>query len=101
MDLLTRRGAKIGTSGANTGVIGANTLGAGLSYIVSTISPLPSVLITQVMDPIVNDWPGSGKIMELGKLTIWLAMESARTPPTWHATINEIWLAVYREVYPR
>ena len=26
--------------------------------------------------------------MELGKRTIWLAMESARTAPTWHAIVD-------------
>ena len=36
---------------------------------------------------------------------IWFAGGSARTPlkgtPTWRATIDEIWLAVYLEVCPR
>ena len=90
MDLLTWGGTRIGASGASTSVISADTLRAGLSYIASMISPLPSVLTIQVIDPIVNDWPGSGKIMDLGNLTIWLAMESARTPPTWCATIDKI-----------
>jgi hypothetical protein len=51
--------------------------------------------MTQVMDPTVKIWPGSGKAMELGKRTIWLAMDSARTPSTWGATVDEIRLAVY------
>ena len=39
--------------------------------------------------------------MELGKVTIWFAMDSARAPPTWRATVDEIWSAVYRGVCPR
>ena len=65
------------------------------------ISPLLSVPMIQVMDPTVKIYLGIGKAMELGKVTIWLAMESACTPPTWRATIDKIWLTVYRGVYPR
>jgi hypothetical protein len=36
--------------------------------------------------------------MELGKWTIWLAKDSARTPPTYCTTVDEIHLAVYRGV---
>jgi hypothetical protein len=50
---------------------------------------------------VVTTWPGSGRIMKLGKRTIWFAMDSARTPPTWCATVDKIWSAVYRGVYPR
>ena len=82
-------------------MIGAKSFRIGLSYMVSTISPLPSALMIQVIDPIMNDWPGSGNIIELKILTIWLAMESACTPPTWRATVDEIWSAVYLGVYPR
>jgi hypothetical protein len=91
MDLLTQwRGAGIGDVVANVGAIGV-----GWSCAASTISPLPSGPMTQVMDPTVKIWPGSGKAMELGKRTIWLAMDSARTPSTWGATVDEIRLAVY------
>jgi hypothetical protein len=34
-------------------------------------------------------------------MTIWLAMRSARTPPTRCITVDEIWSAVYRGVCPR
>ena len=65
------------------------------------ISLLPSGPMTQVMDPTVKIWHGLGKAMELEKVTIWYAMNSARTPPTWSATVDEIWSAVYRGVYPQ
>jgi hypothetical protein len=32
---------------------------------------------------------------------IKFAMGSARTPPTWHATIDKMWSAVHRGVYPQ
>jgi hypothetical protein len=54
--------------------------------------------MTQVMDLTVKIWPGLGKAMELEKWTIWLAKDSARTPPTYCATIDEICSAVYRGV---
>ena len=54
------------------------------------ISPLLSVPMIQVMDPTVKIYLGIGKAMELGKVTIWLAMESAHTPPTWRTTVDEI-----------
>jgi hypothetical protein len=47
------------------------------------ISPLPLGLMTQVMDPIVKIWPGSGWVIELEKVTIWFAMDFARRHPTW------------------
>ena len=59
------------------------------------ISPLSYGPVIQVMDLTVKIWLGSGRAMELGKVTIWFAMNSARTTPTWCATIDEIWLAVY------
>ena len=54
------------------------------------IYPLPSGPMVQVMDLTVKICPGLGKAMELKKVTIWLAMESAHTSPTWRATIDEI-----------
>jgi hypothetical protein len=66
----------------------------------STTSAGPSTPVVQVNVPIVNVRP-TGRTMEAGKLTIWLAMEFARTPPTWRTTIDEMWSAVYRGVCPR
>jgi hypothetical protein len=40
----------------------------------------PSTLVVQVNVPIMKVWP-AGRTMEAGKMTIWLAMGSARTPP--------------------
>jgi hypothetical protein len=55
--------------------------------------------VVQVNVPMVNVRP-IGRTMEAGKLTVWLAMESACTPPTWRATVDRIWLVVYRGVCP-
>jgi hypothetical protein len=65
-------------------------VGAGGACTASTTSAGPSTPVV----PIVNVRP-AGRTMEAGKLTIWLAMESARTPPTWCATVDEMWSAVY------
>jgi hypothetical protein len=54
-----------------------------------------SASVVQVNVLIVNISP-AGRTMEAGKLTIWIAIESARTPPTWRSTIDEIWSAVHR-----
>jgi hypothetical protein len=56
--------------------------------------------VVQVNVPIMNVRPAE-RTMEAGKLTSWLAMESARTPPTWRATVDEMWSAVYRGVCTR
>ena len=42
-----------------------------------------------------------GVAMDLGMMTILFFWEAIRTPPTWRATIDEIWLAVYLGVCPR
>jgi hypothetical protein len=55
--------------------------------------------VVQVNVLIMNVKP-AGRVMEAVKLTIWLTMESARTPPTYHATIDEMWSAVYRGGIP-
>jgi hypothetical protein len=57
-------------------------------------------LAPMIMDPTMKDWPGSRRAMELGKWTIWFAMDSACTPPTWQATVDEIRLAIYQGVCP-
>jgi hypothetical protein len=45
--------------------------------------------VVQVNVPVVNISPAR-RTMEAGKLTIWFTIESARTPPTWRATVNEM-----------
>jgi hypothetical protein len=56
--------------------------------------------VVQMNVPIVNVNPIE-RIMEAVKLTIWLAIESARTPLTWHAIVEEMRSVVYRRVCPR
>jgi hypothetical protein len=56
--------------------------------------------VVQVIWPTVNERP-SATAAESGMMTILLAWEAVRTPPTWRATIDEIWSAVYREVCTR
>jgi hypothetical protein len=48
----------------------------------------------------VNERP-SAIAIESGMMTILLAWEAVRTPPTWCATIDETWSVVYRGVCPR
>jgi hypothetical protein len=43
----------------------------------------------------------SAMAVKSGMMTIWLAWEAVRIPPTWYATIDEIWSAVYLGVCPR
>jgi hypothetical protein len=70
-------------------VIDVNSVGAGGACTVSTASAGPSASVVQVNVPIVNVSP-TERTMEAGKLTIWFAIESARTPPTWRATVDEM-----------
>jgi hypothetical protein len=56
--------------------------------------------VVQVNVPIVNVRPAE-RSMEVGKLTIWLAMQSAHTTPTYSATVDDMWSAVYQGVCPR
>jgi hypothetical protein len=56
--------------------------------------------VVQVIWPMVNERPFA-MAMVSGMMTILLAWEAVRTPPTWRVTIDEIWLAVYRGVCPR
>jgi hypothetical protein len=57
-------------------------------------------LVVQVIWPTVNERP-STTAAESGMMTILLAWEAVRTPPTWRATVDEIWSEVYRGVCPR
>ena len=53
-----------------------------------------SKLVVQVILLMVNVRP-FGVAMEPGMMTILFFWEAVRTPPTWAATIDEIWSAVY------
>ena len=50
--------------------------------------------VVQVIHPMVNMRPFS-VAMEPGMMTILFAWRVVRTPPTWRATVDEIWSAVY------
>jgi hypothetical protein len=80
-------------------VIEVDSVGAGGAFTASTTSAGPSAPVVEVNVLIVNVSP-AGRTMEAGKLTIWLVIESARTPPTWHATVDDMWSTVYRGVCP-
>jgi hypothetical protein len=81
-------------------VVDVDSVGAGGACTVSMTSARLSAPVVQVNVLIVNVSP-AGRTMKAGKLTIWLAIDSARTPPTWRATVDEMWSAVYRGVCPR
>jgi hypothetical protein len=66
----------------------------------STIPTAWSTPVVQVQVPTMNVRPAASS-MEVGKMTIWLAMGFAITPPTWHAIVDEISVAIYRGVCPR
>jgi hypothetical protein len=70
-------------------VVDVDSVGAGGACTASTTLAGLSALVVQVNVPIVNVRPAE-RTMEAGKLTIWLAIESAHTPPTWCATIDEM-----------
>jgi hypothetical protein len=57
-------------------------------------------LVVQVIWPMVNERP-SATVTESGMMTILLVWEAILTPPTWRATVDEIWSGVYRGVCPR
>ena len=56
--------------------------------------------VVQVIWPTMNVRP-FGVAMEPEMMTILFAWKAMRTPPTWCATVDEIWSAVYVGVYPR
>jgi hypothetical protein len=56
--------------------------------------------VVQVIWPTVNERP-SAIATESEMMTILLAWEAVRTPPTWRAAVDETWSAVYRAVCPR
>jgi hypothetical protein len=50
--------------------------------------------VVQVIWPTVNERPFATAV-ESGMMTILLAWEAVHTPPTWRATVDETWSAVY------
>ena len=59
-----------------------------------------AVMAVKLLKLTVNVRP-SGTAAEAGMMTILLAGKVVRTPPTWRATVDESWSAVYLGVYPR
>jgi hypothetical protein len=78
-------------------VVDVDSVGAGGAHTASTTSVGSSAPVVQVNVLIVNVRP-TGRTMEAGKLTIWLAIESARTLPTRRTTVDEMWSVVYQGV---
>ena len=56
--------------------------------------------MVQVIWPMVNVRP-FGVAMEPEVMTVLFAWRAVCTPPTWRATVGEIWSAVYLGVCPR
>jgi hypothetical protein len=69
-------GPKIGPA-----IVDVDLVGAGGAYTASTTSAGPSAPVVQVNNLMVSVKPAR-RTMEVGKLTIRLAMESAHTPST-------------------
>jgi hypothetical protein len=53
--------------------------------------------VVQMIWPTVNERP-SAMAAKSGMMTILLTWEVVRTPPTWRATTDDIWSAVYRGI---
>jgi len=60
----------------------------------------PPPRVVHVIWPMVNVRT-SGTATEAGMMTILFAERAVRTPPTWRATVDESYSAVYLGVYPR
>ena len=56
--------------------------------------------VVQVIWPMVNMRP-FGVAMETEMMTILFTWRAVHTPPTWRATVDEIWSTVYLGVCPR
>jgi hypothetical protein len=62
-------------------VVDVDSVGTGGACTTSTASARSLALVVQVNIRIVNVSP-TGRTIEAGNLAIWLAIESARAPPT-------------------
>jgi len=60
----------------------------------------PPPWVVHVIWPTVNVRP-LGTVVKAGTMTILFIKRAVRTPPTWRATVDESWSAVYLGVYPR
>ena len=96
-----------GVAGARSNVVGAiadageAVVDADWIYASSVVMAMKlSEPLVQVIWPIVNV-RSFGVAMELGMMTILFVWGAVRTPPTWRATVDEIWSVVYLGVCPR
>ena len=73
-----------------------------LRWLDSAIYLLPPVMKHQVSPEVVHGRRHEEPVPhdDDRKFSIWFTMASARTPPTWCATVNEIRPTVYRGVCP-
>ena len=81
---------------AGEAVVDADRIRA--SFVVMAMKLLEPVV--QVIWSMVNVRP-FGVAMEPRMMTILFIWGAVRTPPTWRATVDEIWSAVYLGVCPR
>jgi hypothetical protein len=56
--------------------------------------------VVQVIWPTMNE-RSSATATESGMMIILLTWEAVRAPPTWRATVDETWSAVFQGVCPR
>ena len=70
---------------------------------VSRLDDATSVLLFEhLLNGSLYEWLDARAVAEnVQMIATWLTMESAYTPPTWCATVDEIRPAVYRGVCPR
>ena len=81
-------------------VVGDGVISDWIRTSFGTVVAKPPLHVVHVIWPTVNVRP-SGTVAEAGIVTILFAGKVARTPPTWRATVDESWSAVYLGVYPR
>ena len=86
-------GSEIESAVACVGVVGVESICTG-----SMISPSPSALMTQEIDPTIKIWPGFGEDEEPAKYTILFIMETTRTPLPSRPTVGRISSAVLQGV---
>ena len=86
--------------GASIHVVGTGAAADWIWVPSETVVVRPPPFVVHVIWPTVNMRP-SGTAAEAGTITILFAGEVVRTPPTWRATVDESWSAVYLGVYPR
>jgi hypothetical protein len=80
---------------------GEVVVGAGRIHASSVVMALESSEpVVQVIWPTVNVRP-LGVAMEPKMMTLLFAWRAVHTPPTWRATVDEIWSAVYLGVCSR